>query len=293
MDTNKEVKTMSQVSYSSYNKDFSKDNQKHEFKVGFFNNLQNDGDEVVVRFPYSTTDEFHIATVHTIKVGKIFRKISCLEKDCPLCAKKDRYQARFFCKILAYEKDDKQNIITKSYVWDRPIGFGKEIVDALDEGIELGLYPAGSKIEDVVFKIKRSGKHGDKGTTFKVQPANPNIYKPELYGKKFEDLKDCKIAGLFYMVKTADEIKTYLEKGEFPTKAYTAPVSTKAVPDAQVPVSKPADVNQAAKTQSVTQTKVVVTPTIKPKTDAVQTPVQPVQSPTPANNNPAPRRYRF
>jgi hypothetical protein len=289
---NKEVKNMSQINYDSYSKNYAQNGQKHEFKVGFFNSLQEDGDEVVVRFPYKSTDEFHLATVHAIKIGKMFRKISCLGNDCPLCAKKDRYQTRFFCKILAYEKDDKQNIITKSYVWDRPAGFGKEITDALDEGIELGLYPAGSKIEDVVFKIKRSGKHGDKGTTFKVQPANPNIYKPELYSKKFDDLKDCKIAGLFYMVKTADEINEYLKTGTFPSKQYNAPTSTKTASDVQAPVSKPISVTQPTTTQAV-QPK----PTAVAVTPAVETPVVPVQDSTSTqstdNKAPVSRRYRF
>jgi hypothetical protein len=294
---------MSQVNFNYYNKSTNQESTKREFKVGFFNLLQDDGDEVIVRFPYKSTDEFHLATVHTIKVGKLFRKISCLgnKETCPFCNKGDSYSTRFFCKILAYEKDEKQNIITKSYVWDRPAAFANEIVGALADAVELGLYPSNTKIEDVVFKIKRTGKHGDKATTYKVVPANPNIYKSELYTKEFKDLNDCKIAGLFYMVKTADDINSYLKTGEFPTKttnSYDAPKSASAVVNSAH--SPAVDQDHMSAQNSVKPAVVVSTVPSAPSNTTTNTTNSRFTVPTPADDlstnkadGTTSRRYRF
>jgi hypothetical protein len=267
---------------------------KKEYTIGFFNLLKDDGDEVVVRFPYKTADEFEIVKVHTIKINNFFRKVACIGDGCPLCDKKlkNYAQKRFFCKILAYEKDS--NLTPKSYVWDRPSGFGKEITDALQEGIELGVYPEGSKIEDVVFKIKRSGKHGDKGTTFKIQPARPDIYKDSLYKKDFDTLNKAHLAGWFYMTKTADELNTFLSAGSFPAKvqdstskpAESAPANKTAYPAAsQVSnVSKPAASTLPTQTPDPVTTPAVVAPSapvVEKPAVATDVPSEPqVQKPT-------------
>ena len=87
---------MAKYSYDTY-EDLRKSNQQQsrqpkERKVGYFK--INDGEEAIVRFNYSSPKEFDIVTIHNIKVGDRFRKVSCLRVDgrepldnCPLCAK--------------------------------------------------------------------------------------------------------------------------------------------------------------------------------------------------------------
>ena len=42
------------------------------------------------------------------------------------------------------------------------------------------------------------------------------IYKPDVYTKDFSDFTNFKIEKVFYLEKTADEMRAFLNTGEFP-----------------------------------------------------------------------------
>lgn len=282
---------MAKINYSSYSKQADSVGEvaksKTEWKVNFFNCLKEDGDEVIVRFPYKSSDEFDLASVHSIKYNNIWRKVACLKEEgkeniCPFC-KTEKATVRFFAKFLVYSKTEDQTVVAKSYVWDRPTGFADSIISALNDAIELGLYPVGTAIEDVVFKIKRSGKHGDIKTTYKVSPANPQIYASNLYVKAFQDLLEYKPEGKAYMTKTADEINAFLKSGQFPQRVYNKPETVAVVtkPVSVKPVSAPV----------VSAPAVAPTPASSVVPTASQT-VAPTDTPTTTADKPH-RRYSF
>lgn len=103
---------MAQISYADYEQAVNSPSNKTEGnRVGYFN-LKNDQDEAIVRFAYSSSQEFDLVGVHTIKVGNAYRKINCLRTPhdplevCPLCASGAKTASKFFVKLIEYVKDE-------------------------------------------------------------------------------------------------------------------------------------------------------------------------------------------
>lgn len=221
---------MATVSYSDYYESRQKKStaQKRDFKVGYFNALKNDGDEAIVRFTYEDVKEFNLQTVHRVKVGEFYRSVACLKEHfyddnstCPLCAKGETKAAtKVYVKFLEYTKDENGKVIATAKVWERPAKFTQKIVSAYNMALDMGIYPASSKINDVVFKIKRNGVAGSKDTDYDVTPTNPVVYKPELYVKDFSDFEGLDLAHHSYWVRTAEEINEFLTTGSFPVREY-------------------------------------------------------------------------
>lgn len=216
-----------EINYSDFVNRGTNSTAKKEFKVGYFNGLENVGDEVFVRFDYATPEEFKIVSVHTVKVGNRYRKVSCLKgaydpvEKCPLCASGNKVSSKVYLKLLEYSKDENGNLVSTAKVWERPASFTKKIVGALSEAISDMGYPAGSTIRDVVFKIKCTDKKPmsfGSGTynEYEVRPTNPAVHKPELYAKKFDDFAELDLAHHSYMERTSEEISEFLKTGEFP-----------------------------------------------------------------------------
>jgi hypothetical protein len=111
---------MAKIDFNSYNDYSSSNNSNNNFvRVNFFS-LADDGDEAIVRFPYSDVSEFDLDAVHTISTptanGKrAYKKVSCLRNAheplelCPFCARGGETQSkvslRFFCKLIRYIQD--------------------------------------------------------------------------------------------------------------------------------------------------------------------------------------------
>ena len=190
-------------------------NKEDKAKVGYFNSLKNDGDEAIVRFVYSNPSQFDLTVVHKVKVGDFYRYISCLRTGldsvdkCPLCAKEEKVNSRFFVKMLEYSRDEKGNIVAKPVVWDRPAKFSKYIKGLIDEYGDLS---------SMIFKIKRRGAKGDMQTTYDCYPANQNVYKESQYVKDFSAFETLDLAHHSYYDLTFDEIQYYMNTGEIPQR---------------------------------------------------------------------------
>lgn len=234
---------MAQYGYEEWKTRKNGDGGK-EFKVGYFNSLRDDGDVAIIRFAYESSKDFIIQDIHVVKVGDRFKRVVCPRdrfdsKDkCPLCASGDYAKSKGFVKVIEYVKDENGKISAQAKIWERPAKFYTDILTAVTNAKDVGLAPMDATIGDIVFKVTRSGAKGSKDTTYNVTTTNPAIYKPEIYVKDFSDFEGLDLAHHSYMVKSADEIKQYLETGEFP-----APVKEDSVVAESAPATSAADDN--------------------------------------------------
>lgn len=190
-------------------------NNEDKRKVGYFNSLKNDGDEAIVRFVYSNPSQFDLAVVHNVKVGEYTRYVSCLRnglddiQKCPLCARDEKVQSRFFVKMLEYVYDETGKIVPKAVVWDRPASFADYMAGLIKE------YP---NFNDKIFKIKRRGAKGDKKTRYDVMLANPDVYKEAVYPKDFSAFDDFDLGHHSYYELDYNDMVTFVRTGEIPQK---------------------------------------------------------------------------
>ena len=188
----------------------------NEFRVGFFS-LKDDGDEALVRFYGcdNPKDDIEVVPVHTIKVDDKYRKIKCLRTGkesldtCPLCASQNKLANKIYVKLIEYVKNEDGTVEPKARVWERPCKLSEKFISYVNDGYV---------ISDTLFKVRRVGEKGSINTTYDINPANPAIYKNEMYPKDFKDLENFNASGNSYMVKTFDEINEFLSTGEFPKK---------------------------------------------------------------------------
>lgn len=201
------------------------DSERGDRQVSFFS--IGDGEEAIVRFPYSSTNDFDVISTHKIKVGDKERRISCLRDtpsesidNCPLCAHGRTFQgtfaqvdsskveSRFFVKLINYVKDDSGNIVPVACTWERPLGFARELVTLMQEY---------GPLSECIFKIKRTGKKLD--TKYTIMFGSPAVYPEERYPKNFESFNNYNILGGLVLNKNYNEVATYLETGSFPQTA--------------------------------------------------------------------------
>ena len=201
--------------------------------VSYFG-LKNDGDEAIVRFAYTDVSQFDFMSVHQVKIGNSYRKINCLRsyrepvQKCPFCASGDeslsKVFTRFYVKLLEYVRDDQSNIVPMPRIWEKSANFAKTLASYFNEYGDLS---------ECVFKIKRHGQPGSVDTTYDIILANPMVYKPEIYAKDFSAFDTYSLNRYVVLDKTAEEMNAFLANGEFPA--------------AEIPTTKTAEVNEAAK----------------------------------------------
>lgn len=231
---------MAKLDYKTYSsRSGSKDSDsKKDFKVGYFKTLVNDGDEAIVRFDYDDESDFDIVTVHRVKTGeKRYESISCLREKpfepkskCPFCSSdnKDFNVAvpKLYVKLIEYVKNPDGTVTPVAKTWERPAKIADEILAAQKEAIVDDLtYPAGTKIRDMVFRIRRVGAAWSMQTEYKIKALNPTMYKPEVFVPNFADFEGLDLAHHAYKVKTEEEIRAFLETGEFPVREKTKKVA--------------------------------------------------------------------
>lgn len=190
--------------------------QKPLQSVSYFG-LKNDGDEALVRFIYKNPSEFDLVSVHQVKVGDRFRRINCLRTPkepldkCPLCAAEDKtvstVRSKFFVKLIEYVRGEDGTVTASPRIWERTPKFAQTLA---------GYFAEYGDLSDMVFKVKRHGAAGSMETYYDVIPGNPMIYKPEVYVKDFSAFDTYSLSRFVVLDKTAEEMKTYLETGEFP-----------------------------------------------------------------------------
>lgn len=207
---------MAKFNYSEWEQSSPTTKTENNFKkVGYFNALKNDGDEVVVRFPYASTEEFDLVNIHKVKVGTYYRNVSCLRGSkepldlCPLCVSgNDPRKSLFFVKMIIYQTGESGLIEAVPCVWERPISFAKQLATYISEYGDLKNY---------VFKIKRQGARGDLKTTYSIIPTNRDFYTAETgYVLDFSAFDTLDLSKHSYMNKTLDDINYYISTGAFP-----------------------------------------------------------------------------
>lgn len=205
--------------FDTINLNKEKEVSKTQYSGIRFFSLKDDGDTAIVRFPYQSSKDFDVLSVHTVKVGKMYKNVNCLfDEDvvgstCPFCqASEDgsmsNAKKRFFVKMIVYETTADGKITVSPRIWERPLKFAAELKEKIaDWG-------------DAVFKIKRVGKSGDQSTQYIVTPCKPEIYRDDIYVKDFSAFENYSVDGRYVLNKTREEMITFLETGEFPVKQY-------------------------------------------------------------------------
>lgn len=196
---------MAQYSYEDFIKRTNNPKANDNFgksRIRFLTNyLKEDGNQVIVRFPYKALSEFEFCTVHKTYVNGKMRAVSCLRDDyapvasCPLCNSGAKPQHRFYLKCLLYTTDENNQIVSTPCVWETSESIARQLADILSEYQDLSL---------IVCKIKRNGV--GKTTTYTVTPANPTIYNNQTYPADFSEFNNFKFEGFSYLKKNFEEM---------------------------------------------------------------------------------------
>lgn len=210
---------MAQMSYEEFMK-FNQKSERKEYQSGApkiyvrYFGLGDDGDTGIVRFNIQTLDDIRIVSKHRVKtVNGKFRNIACLRTDpsqsldvCPLCAEGEKVSFRAYVPLISYEQDENGNTVAVPCLWEQAPRIRETLKSfTMDYG----------DLRDYVFKIVRHGKHGDPGTTYTILPANPNVYKEEIFKKDFTGFENLDFER-FVTTKSVEDIHIFLEEGEFP-----------------------------------------------------------------------------
>jgi len=170
---------------------------------GSFFQLKNDKDTAHVRFLYRTMDDVNGYAVHRVKVGESERYVNCLRKyndpidKCPFCAAQMRATPKLFVKM--YNEDTKE-----FQTWERGKTFFQKLA---------GIASRYNPMCDTIFEIIRNGKKGDMQTTYEIWPTN------ETSDFDVNEMQMDEPLGSFILDKSADEMKEYLELGDFPSSS--------------------------------------------------------------------------
>ena len=159
------------------------DNSSQKQKVDFLSNyLRNNGDSVIVRFPYRTSADFDVETCHEVAINgyKYKQKVACARHDndpremCDLCAQSIPVTRRFFVKAIAYIPEG-SSVKIVPVVWDRPLGYAQELAEKLSDYGDLS---------QKLFKIKKLITAGKTSYSTDII-TNTDIFKPEIYVPDF------------------------------------------------------------------------------------------------------------
>lgn len=273
---------MAHYSFESYEQQAAaRDAQQPKNWVSYFA-LSNDGDEAVVRFNYSSPQELEITSVHTVTIGDKQRRVSCLRTpyepidNCPLCAAGEKPVSKIFIKLIEYVRNDQGQIVPVAKIWERPVAFARLLRTYFDEY---------GSLSDFVFKIKRHGKRGDTSTTYETIPANPAIYKPEIYVKDFSAFENYSLSSYVVLEKSYDELKAIMNG------TYVEPIKQKAtVQEAVQPTptyqqQTPIQPTYTAGTQPITAGGYVNTTQSAPVQPTYTNPGNPAVQPAPQVQN--------
>lgn len=172
-------------------------------RVGYFS-LKDDGDEAIVRFAYTSPDQFDILTTHQTTIDGKFRRVNCLREsfkdpidNCPMCKAGIPVQQRFYIKLIEYTREEDGTISATPKVWERPTSY----VTILDN-----LFSEYGDISDCIFKVKRSGKKGDLQTTYSIMYPKQEIYNSSVYPKDLSVFDEYNVVGSALLNKTKEEM---------------------------------------------------------------------------------------
>lgn len=209
--------------------------QPREYKVGYFNKPKV-GETRTVRFNYNSYEEIHMQTVHKVKKNPDDRyeqiSIACLGyQECPLCGQVDKdgkhvkLVTKAYLELINYIRQPDGTMKAQAEAWEAPAS----VVDTLK-----AIYEEWGNLRDIVCKITCS--KGSNGITeYGVQVGNQSAYPESIYVKDFSNFEDYDITKHLYYVKSAEDMKVYLETGKFPpyVKPETETTTTASVETAQ------------------------------------------------------------
>lgn len=168
--------------------------------------LKNDGDSVVVRFPYHSMEDIKFETTHTVTFpGERFgKRVRCEGDGCPLCKQGVKLDTRFFVKAIVYVTDATNGSVTLvPAIWDRPAAFADiELKNLMQEYGDL---------TESLFKIKRNGAGLDTRYTISII-TNKAVYNPEVYKADFSMLEP--IDATRVLTKTIEQYMKAIGAGE-------------------------------------------------------------------------------
>lgn len=166
-------------------------------EIHFLNEyLKNDGDTVIIRFPYTGMHELVYNSTHLMPFpGRQYPgRVHCEAENCPLCANGVKQDIRVFLKALAYVPNNQNIIEIKNSIWDRPAAFAD--IDLKNLIVDYG------DISQILFKLRRNGK--GTATRYSLTPiVNSAMYNPEIYKADFTELN--KVDPGIMLAKTLDQ----------------------------------------------------------------------------------------
>ena len=211
--------------------------------------LKNDGDEAIVRFDYSTKEDIEVVNIHVVEAGGKNRKVECLREsalepldNCPLCQAGYKLFKKMYVKLIEYVPQQDGTVKPEPRIWERKADFCQTIMSLMTDYGDL---------RECVFKVRRQGKAGDPGTTYMINYQNPRIYTSELYKADFSGFDGYDLNRYVVLKRTAQDMVTFVETGNFPAPAPKETVK-EAIPT-QAAYTQPKPVAQQAPVQEQAQ----------------------------------------
>lgn len=252
---------MSQFSYEEYEKqqaarraNAANSNGGKLNNTQFINSfLKNDGDTVVVRFPYESMRDIMFEATHNVRFpgDKWDKRVRCVGEGCPLCANGVKQDVRFFVKALIYKIDDntgKMQILPA--IWDRAAAFAdRDIKGKMQQCAEDGIGPLSNNL----VKIRKTGSGLETRYSLDIIAASNKMYNSETCPPKFELLDN--VDPLRILTRTYEQYENALNGG-------TAESST---PVEKVEVKE--EVVSEPKFTSPVQTQPIQTPAVEHKAE--------------------------
>ena len=169
---------------------------------GYFS-LKNDKDTAVVRFLYNGIDDVLGYSVHEVVHNGKKRYVNCPREygdsmdKCPMCKAGEPVRVKYFIPLYLVDSGN-------TVVWERGKEFGNKLSSLCSR------YP---NLVSHRFEIERNGVRGSKDTAYEIYPLQDT---EEDKSVRLEDFDVSDPLGGLILVKSAEEMATYLRTGAFP-----------------------------------------------------------------------------
>lgn len=197
--------------------DGSKDFPTTQFINSF---LKNDGDSVVVRFPYRSMSDVVFETTHSVKFpgDKWNKRVKCVGDNCPLCRQGVKADMRFFVKAIVYVVNEQTGEMQAlPAVWDRAAAFAD--IDIKGKMKQCAEDDIGTLADNLV-KIRKTGSGLDTRYTLDIVAPTNKVYNSHTCKADFSILENLDPTRI--MTKTIDQYMAALNPD---TTAEVTPIS--------------------------------------------------------------------